>query len=64
MLNNQRGVTMLGWLLLLIPVGAIVYAGIRVTPIYLNYFHVVRAREQSTRWMYARRWKSASTLIT
>jgi hypothetical protein len=46
MLKNQRGVTFLGWLLLLIPVGVIVYAGIRITPIYLNYFHVVKALQQ------------------
>jgi len=44
--KNQRGVTFLGWLLLLIPVGVIVYAGIRVAPIYLNYFHVVKALQQ------------------
>ena len=44
--KNQRGVTLLGWLLLLIPVAVIVYAGIRVTPIYLNYFHVVKALQQ------------------
>jgi hypothetical protein len=46
--KNQRGVTMLGWLLLLIPVGVIAYAGIRVTPIYLNYFHVVKALQQQS----------------
>ena len=46
--KNQRGVTFLGWLLLLIPVGVIVYAGIRVTPIYLNYFHVVKALQQQS----------------
>jgi len=44
--KNQRGVTFLGWLLLLIPVGVIVYAGIRVTPVYLNYFHVVKALQE------------------
>jgi hypothetical protein len=44
--KNQRGVTFLGWLLLLIPVGVIVYAGIRVAPIYLNYLHVAKAMQQ------------------
>ena len=44
--NKQRGVTMLGWLLLLIPVGVIVYAGIRVTPFYLNYYRVVKSLQQ------------------
>ena len=44
--KNQRGVTFLGWLLLLIPVGVLLYAGIRMTPIYLNYLHVAKALEQ------------------
>jgi hypothetical protein len=43
----QRGVTLIGWLVLLTPVAVLVYAGIRLTPIYLNYFHVVRALEQT-----------------
>jgi len=46
MLKSQRGVTFIGWLVLLAPVAVMVYAGIRLTPIYLNYFHVVRALEQ------------------
>jgi len=44
--KNQRGVTLIGWLLLMIPVGIIVYVLIRVTPIYLNYLHVSKAMEQ------------------
>src|SRR5882672_1814140 len=44
--KSQRGVTFIGWLVLLAPVALLVYAGIRLTPIYLNYFHVVRALEQ------------------
>ena len=44
--KSQRGVTFIGWLVLLTPVAVLVYAGIRLTPIYLNYFHVVRALEQ------------------
>jgi hypothetical protein len=47
MRNSQRGITVLGWLLLLIPVAIIVYAGIRVAPIYMNYFKVVKALEQT-----------------
>ena len=46
MRKSQRGITVLGWLILLIPVGIIGYAGIRVTPIYLNYFRVVKVLEQ------------------
>jgi Domain of unknown function (DUF4845) len=44
--TKQRGVTMIGWLLLMVPVGVIVYALIRVTPIYINYMHVAKAMEQ------------------
>lgn len=40
MRQSQRGVTMIGWLFLLIPVAILVLAGIRLTPVYLNYFGV------------------------
>jgi hypothetical protein len=46
MRNRQRGMTMIGWLLVLIPVGIVVYAGIRLTPIYLNYYRVTQALHQ------------------
>jgi len=47
MRKSQRGITFIGWLLLLIPIGILGYAGIRLTPIYLNYYRVVRALEQT-----------------
>src|SRR3954463_3361280 len=47
MRKSQSGITVLGWLLLLIPVAIIAYAAIRVTPIYINYFKVVKALEQT-----------------
>jgi|KBSMisStaDraftv2_1062788.scaffolds.fasta_scaffold10460_7 hypothetical protein len=47
MRNSQRGITLLGWVVLLVPIAILVYAGIRLTPIYLNYFHVVKALEQT-----------------
>jgi len=43
MRNRQRGVTFIGWLVLLTPMALVVYVGIRVTPIYLNYFRVSKA---------------------
>ena len=46
MLKHQRGVTVIGWLFLLIPIGIVVYAAIRLTPIYLNYMKVVRSMDQ------------------
>jgi uncharacterized protein DUF4845 len=46
MRNRQKGVTALGWLLLLTPLAILVYAGIRVAPAYLNYMKVVKALNQ------------------
>ena len=44
--HSQRGVTFLGWLILLIPVAIVVYAGIRLTPIYLNYMRVAKSLDR------------------
>jgi Domain of unknown function (DUF4845) len=46
MRSKQAGVTLIGWIILLIPVAICVYAGIRLTPIYLNYFKVARTLDQ------------------
>ena len=46
MRKSQRGVTMIGWLILLAPIAVLVYAGIRLTPFYLNYFRVTKALQQ------------------
>jgi hypothetical protein len=46
MRRNQRGVTFLGWVVLLLPVAIIVYCGIRLTPVYLNYMRVARALDE------------------
>ncbi|HUL18828.1 MAG TPA: DUF4845 domain-containing protein [Steroidobacteraceae bacterium] len=43
--NRQLGVTALGWLILLTPFAIVVYAGIRATPVYLNYLKVVKTLE-------------------
>lgn len=47
MRSKQRGVTLIGWLLLFVPIGVVGYAGIRIAPIYLNYMKVVRSVEQT-----------------
>jgi len=46
MRRTQRGVTFLGWIMLLIPVALVVYAGIRLMPVYLNYMRVARSLER------------------
>jgi len=43
--NKQSGVTALGWLILLTPFAIVIYAGIRATPVYLNYLKVVKTLE-------------------
>ena len=47
MRKRQKGVTFIGWLFLLTPVAIVVYAGIRLAPIYLNYMKVVKAMDQA-----------------
>ena len=46
MRSKQRGVTLIGWILLLTPWAICGYAGIRLAPIYLNYMKVARTLEQ------------------
>ena len=46
MRSKQAGVTFIGWVILLVPVAICVYAGIRLTPVYLNYMKVARTLEQ------------------
>lgn len=43
---RQKGITFIGWIVLLIPVAIVGYAGLRVVPLYLNYMKVARALEQ------------------
>jgi hypothetical protein len=46
MRHRERGVTFLGWIFILIPVGMVLYAGIRLTPKYLEYMKINRTLEQ------------------
>lgn len=46
MKRTQRGVTMIGWIVLLIPVALVGYTGIRLIPIYLNYTKIARTMTQ------------------
>jgi Tfp pilus assembly protein PilE len=45
MRHHQRGMTFVGMLFVLAMVGLLVYAGIRITPLYLNYMKVSRSME-------------------
>jgi hypothetical protein len=46
MRQRQKGITFIGWLFLLIPVGLVLYCLIRLTPVYLNYMSVSKAINQ------------------
>lgn len=46
MRRHQRGVTTIGWILLLVPLAIVFYAGIRLAPIYLNYMKVVHSFQE------------------
>jgi hypothetical protein len=45
MRSKQTGVTLIGWIILLVPVAICGYAGMRLAPVYLNYMKVVRSLE-------------------
>jgi hypothetical protein len=46
-MRKQRGVTTIGWIFLLVPVAIVLYAAIRVTPEYLNYYKVIQALKET-----------------
>ena len=47
MRKHQRGMTFIGLLCVLALVGLVVYAGIRLVPVYLNYLKIARTLEMT-----------------
>ena len=47
MRHRQRGVTAIGWIFLLVPVAIVLYAAIRVGPVYMDYYKVVQALKET-----------------
>jgi hypothetical protein len=45
MRNHQQGMTFIGLLCILVLLGVVVYAGIRLAPLYLNYMKIARTME-------------------
>lgn len=41
-MRRERGITLIGWLVLLTPMAICLYAGLRLAPVYLNYLKVSR----------------------
>lgn len=48
MRSRQRGATFIGMVVIIAILGLGLYAGVRLTPIYLEYMAVVRAMEQTS----------------
>ncbi len=49
MFARQRGATFLGMVIIVAILGAALYAGIRLTPLYLEYMAVARALDQTAK---------------
>ncbi len=49
MRSRQRGATFLGMVVIIAIIGFALYAGIRLTPLYLEYMAVARALEQTAK---------------
>jgi Tfp pilus assembly protein PilE len=47
MRHSQQGMTFIGLMCILALVGVIVYAGIRLVPVYLNYMKIARTMEMT-----------------
>ena len=47
MRRHQQGMTFIGLLCILALAGVVVYAGIRLTPVYLNYMKIARIMEST-----------------
>ncbi|HEV8444979.1 MAG TPA: DUF4845 domain-containing protein [Steroidobacteraceae bacterium] len=47
MTRRQRGVTMIGWIFLLVPLAIVGYAALRAGPEYFMYYKVVNAMEKT-----------------
>ncbi len=46
MRSRQAGLTFIGWVVLLIPLAIVVFAGIKLAPLYMTHFKVAKAVQQ------------------
>jgi len=63
-MQKQRGVTMIGWIFLLIPVAIVAYAGIRIGPQYYNYYKILAAMEKTAAELKSDETLSQKTIVT
>ena len=47
MRQSQRGMTLIGWLIMMVPLAIVAYSGIRLAPVYLNYMRVAQSIAQT-----------------
>ena len=52
-MRRQRGVTMIGWVFLLIPMALTLYAAIRIGPVYLNYWRIIDSMQKTATELHA-----------
>ena len=60
--SKQRGVTLIGWIFLLIPIVVLGYACLRLAPLYLNYMKVSRSMNQLVSELHALDTSSAALI--
>ena len=48
-MRRERGITLIGWLVLLTPFAVCLYAGMRLAPVYLNYMKVSHTLDEVQR---------------
>jgi Flp pilus assembly protein TadG len=63
-MRKQRGVTMIGWIFLLIPMALVIFAAIRVGPIYYEYYKMLSAVQATASEMTSDETKSPKTIRT
>src|SRR5689334_1534976 len=49
MRSRQTGITFIGWLVLLVPLAIVLFAGIKVSTIYMNHYKVTKVLDQTAR---------------
>jgi hypothetical protein len=49
MRSRQAGITFIGWIVLLIPVAIVAFAGIKLSTLYMNNFKVSKVLEQTAK---------------
>lgn len=63
-MRKQRGVTMIGWIFLLVPVAIVVYAAIRVGPEYYEYYKLSSAVQDTAKQLETEGAMSPSKIRT